>query len=129
MLNIWSNLHSFREEAQISTWIYRIAVNTSLLYNKKLKKKNSIFSDFEIDIHSTKTVDSIEENTEQKHKLSKLHKCISSLKKQDRLIVTLLLEGMSYKEISEIVGISANYVAVKINRIKPILAKLMKENV
>ena len=49
MINIWNNLHSFRQEAKISTWIYRIAVNTALMYNNKIKKKNNLFSEFDLE--------------------------------------------------------------------------------
>jgi len=52
---------------------------------------------------------------------------VAALKSQDRLIITLLLEGLSYQEISDVVGISVNYVGVKINRIKQQLEKMINE--
>ncbi len=58
--------------------------------------------------------------------MKSLHNAIAKLNKQDRLIIGLFLEDMSYEEISEIVGISTNYVGVKINRIKTVLAKTME---
>lgn len=57
--------------------------------------------------------------------LKNLQEAIAKLKKQDRIIIGLFLEDTSYEEISEIVGISPNYVGVKINRIKTTLAKTM----
>ncbi|MGA7838197.1 MAG: sigma factor-like helix-turn-helix DNA-binding protein, partial [Ignavibacteriaceae bacterium] len=59
--------------------------------------------------------------------LKKLHEAISQLNKQDRIIIGLYLEDMNYEEIAEIVGISMNYVGVKINRIKTVLAGKMEE--
>ena len=70
-------------------------------------------------------IDNSSESIENKMNLTLLHKSISGLKKQDRLIITLLLEGMSYQEISDITGISVNYVGVKINRIKQQLEKMI----
>ncbi len=121
LVNIWKNLESFRGNSQISTWIYRIAVNTALLYNKNLKRQK-IFGRYEMDSHIEKPY----EENDIDDKLFVLHKCIAKLKKQDRLIISLLLEGLSYDEISEIVGITLNYVGVKINRIKQTLEKMMK---
>ncbi len=126
MVNIWRNLESFRHESKISTWIYRITVNTAFLHNKKFRKKNSIFSNIDaselVQIHSNE--DHFKDNMDEELKL--LHKAIAELKKQDRAIIGLYLEELSYDEISEIVGISENYVGVKINRIKTQLAKKME---
>ena len=121
MINIWRGLDSFRGEAKASTWVYRIAVNTSLIYNKKTKRKQQLIGHEEMD----NIVDQASENAETKMNLASLRKSISSLKKQDRLIITLLLEGMSYHEIADITGISINYVGVKINRIKKQLEKMI----
>ena len=121
MVNIWRGLDSFRGESKASTWVYRIAVNTSLIYNKKTKRKQQLIGHEEMD----NIVDQASENAETKMNLASLRKSISSLKKQDRLIITLLLEGMSYHEIADITGISINYVGVKINRIKKQLEKMI----
>ena len=121
MINIWRGLDSFRGESKASTWVYRIAVNTSIIYNKKTKKKHQLIGNEEMD----EIVDQAGENAETRMNLALLRKSIASLKKQDRLIITLLLEGMSYQEIADIIGISINYVGVKINRIKKHLEKMI----
>ena len=124
MINIWRGLDSFRGDAKTSTWVYRIAVNTSLIYNKRVYRKKQLFSQQEMD----EIIDQTGENVEAKMNLAVLRKSISDLKKQDRLITTLLLEGMSYQEISDVIGISVNYVGVKINRIKKQLEKMINED-
>lgn len=121
MVNIWRGLDSFRGDAKASTWVYRIAVNTSLIYNKKVKRKQQLINQQEMD----EIADQTSENAETKMNLAVLRKSISGLKKQDRLIITLLLEGMSYQDIADIIGISINYVGVKINRIKKQLEKMI----
>ena len=123
MVNIWRGLDSFRGDAKTSTWVYRIAVNTSLIYNKKLKRKQQFIKQQEMD----EIVDQTSENAETRINLASLKKSISGLKKQDRLIITLLLDGMSYQEIADITGISINYVGVKINRIKKQLEIMINE--
>jgi len=121
LFNIWKGLDNFRKLSKVSTWIYRITVNTALIYNKKYKK-HKMFGKLE----NNHLIHSPVEDSEKDERLIRLHKCIASLKKQDRLIISLLLEGLSYNEISDIVGITVNNVGVRINRIKHSLEKLMQ---
>lgn len=124
MINAWNNLESFRGEAKASTWLYRIAVNTAFLYNKKYSKQTSRIINYEFE----KLDESPNNfNGDKDEQLEKLHECISKLNKQDRIIVALFLEGFSYDEISELIGITVNYVGVKLNRIKALLTKCVEE--
>ena len=68
-----------------------------------------------------------QQSLEQQERLAALYSAIATLPDQDRLIVTLLLEGLSYREIAEITGITVNYVGVKINRIKQAIEHKMTE--
>jgi RNA polymerase sigma-70 factor (ECF subfamily) len=67
------------------------------------------------------------QSLEQRERLKALRRAIAVLPDQDRLIITLLLEGLSYKEIAEITGLTVNYVGVKISRIKQALEQRMQE--
>ena len=120
MTNVWHSLPSFRGEAKISTWVYRIAVNTALVYRKKWKQAEELpeIQDTSPCAHTT---------LEEQERLAALHRAIATLPDQERLIVTLLLEGLSYKEIADVTGITVNYVGVKISRIKNTLEQLMVE--
>lgn len=120
MTNVWHSLPSFRGEARISTWVYRIAVNTALVYRKKWKHGEELpeLADDRCGAH---------QSLEDAERLRMLHAAIATLPDQDRLIVTLLLEGLSYKEIAEVTGITVNYVGVKISRIKDVLEQLIGE--
>ena len=125
MMNVWMNLDKFRGESRISTWIYRIAINTALLYNKKDSRINKVKmqNGNPENIHETESYD---ESMEKEKKIILLYESISKLSKQNRLIITLALEGLSYADISEIVGITVSNVGVRINRIKDELFKIMK---
>ncbi len=124
MTNVWRSLDSFRNESKISTWIYRITVNSALLFNKRYKTKSGRFQNFEHhELEEMHSGSPFEKNLDDD--LKNLHKAIALLSKQDRIIIGLFLEGMSYDEISDVVGISRNYVGVRINRIKTALAKKM----
>jgi len=126
-INIWNHLDQFRGASKISTWIYRIVVNSALLYNKKDKKQRAVFSHADIEASNTPT-DESEEYLEKEKKIAQLNAAINQLKKQDRLIISLVLEGVKYEEIAEIMGMTMSYVGVKINRIKTTLFNLLQEN-
>ncbi len=111
MKNVWHSLPSFRGEAQISTWVYRIAVNTAIVYRKKWKQGEEL-----PDLPDQSR--GAQQTLEEQERLAALHAAIATLGDQDRVIITLLLEGLSYKEIADVTGITVNYVGVKISRIK-----------
>ena len=120
MTNVWNSLPSFRGDSQPGTWLYRIAVNTALMHRRKRKPTVELadLPDYSV---------GPQQNLEQQERLAALHRAIATLADQDRLIVTLLLEGLSYREIAEITGITVNYVGVKINRIKQAIEQKMTE--
>ena len=110
-VKVWQNLYNFRGDSQVSTWIYRIAVNTCLYQIRATKNKKSVDLD-----KAPVLVQSNPDTKEQQVQL--LHKAISELKESDRLIITLLLEEVSYPEIAQITEITEVNLRVKIHRIK-----------
>ena len=125
MINIWNSLDRFRGESNIGTWVYKVAVNTALLYNRKIKFYSKIkLSVQEIGINTDNEIDEI--NTRE-DKLKQLALCISKLQRNDRLIITLILEDLSYEQVSEIIGITPNHVGVKVNRIKKKLFTMIND--
>jgi RNA polymerase sigma-70 factor (ECF subfamily) len=120
MTNVWNSLPAFRGEAKIGTWLYRIAVNTALIHRRKRRPSAELE-----DVPDRRA--SAHQDLEQRQRLEALHRAIAQLADQDRLIVSLMLEGLCYKEIADITGITVNYVGVKIVRIKQTLERLMTE--
>jgi RNA polymerase sigma-70 factor (ECF subfamily) len=121
MINVWNGLPSFRGESRASTWLYRVAVNTALVHRRKRRATEplpEILRDPSQGAHAS---------LEDAERLAALRRAIASLPDQDRLIVTLLLEGLSYKEIAEITGLTVNHVGVKISRIKQALENILTE--
>lgn len=117
-IKVWDNLKNFRQEASLSTWIYRITVNTCLVYLRthKVRRTNN---NLPINLESQPNTDS--ENTEAKFK--RLYTCINKLNEDNKAIILLELEGLPQKEIAEIVGISHEALRVRIYRIKNELTK------
>lgn len=120
LYNIWKGWDKFRNDSKISTWIYRISFNTCVSYNRKESKtKNMISLDDILDLPAEEEVSKIE-------KYNKMHKLIQQLSYEDRAIILMWLDEKSYEEISELMGINRNTIAVKLKRIKEKIVKLSK---
>ncbi len=111
-MKVWQQHNTFRKEASIKTWIYQIAVNSCLLYLRKASTRNEIKSEVLPDIKD----ENYDPTTDEK--LKKMYACIARLDEPSRLIILMVLDGLSYPEIANIVGISEETLRVKIHRIK-----------
>ncbi|HXI00237.1 MAG TPA: RNA polymerase sigma factor [Sphingobacteriaceae bacterium] len=117
-MKVWQNLDKFRNQALISTWIYRIAVNTCLSYLRVEKRQaKDELTDNIIENRS-------EEVSEKNDHIAQLYKCIAQLEENERIIITMVLDEIPYSEIAEISGISEGNLRVKIHRIKTKLTEL-----
>jgi RNA polymerase sigma-70 factor (ECF subfamily) len=127
MLRIWQGLDSFENRSSISTWIYRLSVNTSIDFlrkQRKAKKRSNHIDIAEIDVIDDSN--DIESNLIMSEKVQIMFRCINELSFIDKTIITLYLEDLSYRDISEIVGISEKNVGVKLSRIKNRLNRCLK---
>jgi len=124
LYQVWTNIENYRGAAKVSTWIYRIAVNTAINFNLKNKKHQHVSIPDYVQIPYE---DTLSQKIEQEDQFDKLRLCISQLEMSDRLIISLVLEDKSYKDIADITGGTVNNVGVKINRIKARLLKLMEK--
>jgi RNA polymerase sigma factor (sigma-70 family) len=119
-LKVWEHSDSFRQQSNISTWIYRIAVNTCLMYLRKASTSKEIrtetLPDLPAEIYST----------EQEEKLKQMYACIQKLDETGKVIILMVLEGISYPEIASITGITEENVRVRIHRIKINLTKCVQ---
>ena len=111
-LQAWKAYGNFRGDAKFSTWLYRVALNTAITFFRKEKKQPAVYS---ADILPEVTEDVYDPIEEQ---IKAMYAAIGELSKIDKAIVMLYLEDYSYNEIGEMMGITANNVAVKMNRIK-----------
>ncbi len=117
-LKVWQNLDKFRSEAMISTWIYRIAVNTCLSYLRVEKRQAKE------ELTDNIVENRPEEQSEKNEQVARLYKCISMLEENERIIITMVLDEVPYPEIAEISGISEGNLRVKIHRIKQKLTEI-----
>ncbi len=127
LINIWKSLDKFRGDSAISTWLYRVAVNTSLNYTGKAFKHMKLMVDV-----GHKNLNLVVDDEEYKHKLQQ-EECFNRLQTElnvlsviDKTLISLVLEGLSMKEISNIMGITEPNVKVKLHRIKNDLQNKLK---
>ena len=117
-VNIWLGLNQFRGESKMSTWIYRVAVNSALMTLRSSKPQiDTVPLDLGILDISTEIDDTEREN------LQTLLSLISRLEDIEKAIILLWLDEYSYEEIADTLGLKRNTVAVKIHRIKDKLSK------
>ncbi|MBR6283642.1 MAG: sigma-70 family RNA polymerase sigma factor [Muribaculaceae bacterium] len=118
LINVWKGMDGFREESKFSTWVYRVALNTCLMQERKKKREGE-------KVPLSMSVNLFEDSDDAKIKqVRQLHERIGRLGLVDRALVMLWLEGMSYDEIGSIMGITTQNVAVKLFRIKEQLKKM-----
>ena len=118
VLQIWRAFPSFRKESRITTWMYRVALNTAISYFRKEKRKpeSQGISIAELQLPDLETNDDVEI----------LHRAIQHLTQVEKGMIILYLDEKSYQEIADILGITVSNVGVKINRIKAKLEKIIK---
>ncbi len=120
-LELWKSFGRFKGDSKISTWIYRIALNTSMNYKRKREKDRLFFLD---DLKQIENQSWLIEQTDSSHS-EILYQCIDELNQLNKAIILLYLDGNSYDEISDITGISKTNVGTRISRIKEQIKNLV----
>ena len=119
LINIWRGMQGFRGGASAKTWIYRVTVNSCLSTIRKQSR------------HKHESLDAlyglIESDGYEKEAIEQLHRIINTLDPQDKAIIMMWLDEMSYDEIGAAMGLGRNTVATKIRRIKDRITKEYKK--
>ena len=111
LINLWKGFESFRHESKLSTWIYRVAMNTCISADRKKRKQGT-------KVPLSMNIDLYNDEDHETKQVRQLHERIQRLDLVDRALVMMWLEGMNYEEIADVVGISVKNVGVKLVRIK-----------
>lgn len=125
LVQVWRSMSTFKGNSSIGTWMFRVALNVCLRFKSKHTKNQNRF--LRLDSITIANFGSEENSEAENEKLNSLIKCVKELNEAEKAIVTLYLEGIAYKEISIILGLSENHVAVKVKRIKSKLLNCINE--
>ena len=119
LLKVWKNLPSFNGSAALGTWIYRVAVNTSIDWLRRSRRdRRRMVARPVDDLEVPDATQDTESRAVGREDLRRLLELISELSFVDRTLISLYLEGLGYDEIAEVMGISAGNVGVRIHRVR-----------
>ena len=118
VLNLWKSFPRYRGDSKLTTWVYRIAMNTCITFLRHASHRPQTVP-MTANVASQMAAD---EDTEAR--LQDLYKLINQLGKLERALILLWLEERSYQEMADILGLSKANVAVKLNRIREKLKKM-----
>ncbi|MEM1068540.1 MAG: RNA polymerase sigma factor [Planctomycetota bacterium] len=113
VFQVWNSVEGYRSEIAESTWIYRVAFYTAINWSRKEKTRKN-----RINAVAVQHAPELHESSARDPRVEWLYERISELDSVDRSLTLLLLEGFSYREMSETLGISESNVGVRINRVK-----------
>lgn len=123
VMQLWRAYPSFKGNSKFTTWMYRVALNTAIVFFKKERKKieKTTLTEY-IDIADTN------ESHDKEEKLAYLYKAVQELNSIEKALIFLFLEDQSHKEIAQNLGISEVNARVKLNRTKEKLQLIIKKN-
>jgi RNA polymerase sigma-70 factor, ECF subfamily len=127
LVQVWRGLPTLKEKQFANTWLYRVAINTAMSFVRKRASRADRVVHFE-HAELTRTIESqqvTDENTDDR--IADLYTAIYKLDPLEKALVTLFLEDLTYEQMAEATGISANNVGVMLHRAKKKLSDLMLE--
>jgi RNA polymerase sigma-70 factor (ECF subfamily) len=119
VINLWKGFDNFRGDSSISSWIYRVGLNTCISYYRKSSSKPKTIS----------LVDNIEiyEDTVKTAQIKEMYSLIGKLNKIERALILLWLDEKTYDEIAEIMGLNRNTVASRLKRIREKIVEMSNQ--
>lgn len=121
ILQLWKSMDRFNGNVKMSTWIYRIALNTAISFYRKEEKRKYISDQSILLINNDLYDPLLDEQT------FLLYAFLEKLNNLDKALMVLYLDNTRYKDIAAILGISESNISTKINRIKSKIKDFFKQ--
>ncbi|MCG2792655.1 MAG: RNA polymerase sigma factor [Weeksellaceae bacterium] len=118
---VWKSFSSFEGKSEFSTWLYRIALNTAIIFLKS-EKRRSFIQNNDVSVYKIKEEDY---HIEDEQKLKQMYEAIQKLNPIDKALIFYYLEDFSGKEMARQIGISEGNARVKLNRAKEKLREII----
>ena len=122
IFQLWKSVDSFKEDSAFSSWMYRVALNTAIVFFKKEKRKPDSYRTLQNESISYEAY-----NPEKDVQLDHFYKAVKQLNKIEKALILQFIEGFSGKEIANNLGLSEVNVRVKTNRTKLKLQDIIKK--
>ncbi len=120
-LALWRSLAAFDHRCSLATWVYRVAHNVAAGHAARGARSARLVAIEEVD--DLPAPADPESDTGTAHILARIHALIATLKPADRSVMLLYLEGMGAAAIGDVTGLTPANVAVKVHRVKAMLAR------
>jgi RNA polymerase sigma-70 factor (ECF subfamily) len=125
-LQLWHSTSAFKGTAKASTWVYRVCLNTAMTWRRSLvRRQQKINVTTDVDVLATEDA-SPAESMGERELIDRLYASILQMAEFDRALVLLSLDGLSYREMAEITGLTENHIGVGLTRARKRLTELMK---
>lgn len=125
-LQLWNSLPAYSGRASASTWVYRVCLNTALAWRRGTDRREArLEPDADVSL-LTANAASPAESASEREILEKLYASIHAMDGFDRALVLMMLDGLPYREIAEVMGLTETHVGVALTRARRRLATLMK---
>lgn len=121
IFQLWKSIDSFKGNSEFSSWMYKVALNTAIVFFKKEKRKPDSYSSIQID-----PIAHQDYNDEKDQQLEHFYAAVKKLNKIEKALILQFIEGFSGKEIAKNLGLSEVNVRVKMNRTKNKLQEIIK---
>lgn len=123
LVNIWNGLDRFRGDSSVSTWIYRVALNTCVSSQRKARQRDEMsMHDLYRELYDNSPAEDVE-----RYRL--MYGLVRRLRPMDRSVMLMWLDGRSYEEIAGVVGLSREGVASRLKRSKDRLSEMYRHDV
>ncbi|HEY5078482.1 MAG TPA: RNA polymerase sigma factor [Opitutaceae bacterium] len=126
LLQLWISAPAFSRQARESTWVYRVCLNTALSWARSGSRRGRRIEPA-VDPAALATLESTPADAAgDRELLEKLYDAIRSMEALERSLVLLSLDGLPYREIADITGLTENHVGVALTRARKSLARQLK---
>jgi RNA polymerase sigma factor (sigma-70 family) len=125
LLAMWKAIPAFRQGAKVSTFLYRVAHNAALTWERSRRNYRRRVEKYESTMMTPDPAISTEPADAER--LERLYAAIRQLQALDRSLILLALEGMSYREMAEIHGLTESNTGARLSRLKQKLSTTLKE--
>jgi RNA polymerase sigma-70 factor (ECF subfamily) len=126
MLQLWLSIESYASQAKPSTWIYRVCLYTAMTWRRTtMRREAHIGPALELEQIRTE-IPSPAEDTAERELLERLYAGIRKMPGQERALILMTLDGLAYREIAQVTGLTENHIGVALGRARKRLAENMK---
>lgn len=116
LVQLWRSFGSYDDRYKFSTWLYRVALNVAISFYRRESRSRR-----RVTLGDDKVLEAAEDPAAEGAELHAIYDLIERLNPLNRALMLLHLDGNSYREIADVLGITESNVATKLSRLKQAL--------